>query len=329
LISINEERVRDLAHSISSLRLAPDFAEQITPRLRASDEAALRAFLWASAICHSTKGGLKGAFSGISYKGWDYLLRSFCAATEDNEKLVSPEYISNISGKELLDLLSRYAEAPQVTLPDIDRRAEILNVCATQLLEIFQGHVKSLLNNTKNKVAGDSGAYAQLALLDAFRDPLKKKSSAFLMTVHFSHLWEIADQENVLPMIDYHRMRVLCRTGCITIHDPKVLQSLISQTSVSPDVENSIRQAAAEVCKQVVILSKIPMFECDVLIWAHARSCCRHFPLCVSKQLENDSFYEYIEKDYEGACEFQEWCPGYRNSTIRSIWEPMIETERY
>ncbi len=329
MISINEERVRDLAHSVRSLRLASDFAEQITPRLRASDEAALRAFLWASAICHSTKGGLRGSLNGTKFKGWDYLLRAFCAAAEDNELFVSPEYISEISGRELLDLLLRYAETPQVTLADVGRRAEILNVCAAQLLEMFQGCVKNLLDRTENSVGGDSGAYAQLASLEAFRDPLKKKSSAFLMTVHFSHLWEIADQENVLPMIDYHRMRVLCRTGCITIHDPNVLQSLVSQTSVPSNVEESIRQAAAEVCKQVVILSRIPMFECDVLIWAHARSCCRHFPLCVSKQLEDNSFYEYIEKNYEGSCEFQEWCPGYRDSIVRNIWEPMIETERY
>ena len=36
-----------------------------------------------------------------------------------------------------------------------------------------------------------------------------------------------------------------------------------------------IREAAAQVCKAVVRFSEIPMFQCDVLIWAHARSCCR------------------------------------------------------
>lgn len=329
MISINYERVSKLAQSMQSLRLAPDFAEQITPKVKASKESALRAFLWASAICHSTKGGLKGDFSDTSFKGWDYLLRAFCVAAEDKELFVSPESVSEISGSELLDLLLRYAENPQVSLPDINRRAEILNVCATQLLDKFNGSVIELLERTRNKVGGDSGAYAQLALLDAFQDPLKKKSSAFLMTVHFSHLWEVKDQENVLPMIDYHRMRVLCRTGCIAIQDPNILLALISQTPVPSDVEDAIRQAAAEVCKSVVILSQIPMFECDVLIWAHARSCCRHYPLCISKQTENDSFYEYVEKNYEGACEFQKWCLGYRDSSIRSIWEPNIETERY
>jgi len=329
LIRIDSSRVKELADSLRSLQFAHDFAVQITPQVKASKESALRAFLWAAAICHSTKGGLKGDFDGSSYKGWDYLLRSFCAAAEDNEALVSPDYISQISSIELYSLLIKYSQNSQVNLPDIERRAEILNLCANQLVEKFQGKVIKLLEETEGKVAGNSGAYEKLAVLETFQDPLKKKSSAFLMTVHFSQLWKIMDQENVLPMIDYHRMRVLCRMGCIIIDSPEILQNLISQKPVSSDIENTIREATAEVCKSVVILTQIPMFECDILIWAHARSCCRHLPSCVSGKLENSSFYDYIDKDFQGYCEFQSWCTGYKNSSLRNIWEPMVKTENY
>jgi hypothetical protein len=329
MIRVDYEKVRSLANTLRALRLAPDFAEQLTPRMTASPESALRAFLWASTICHSTKGGLKGTFNGVEFKGWDYLLRAFCVAADNDEALVSPEAITKLSDDRLLKILLLYATNGEVSLSDIDRRAEILRTCASQLTQVFQGSVNTLLERANNKVGGDSGAYSQLALLDAFQDPLVKKSSAFLMTVHFSGLWTITDQEHVQPMIDYHRMRLLCRTGCIEIRDSDTLHSLISQTPISPQVETAIREAAAEVCKSVVKFSQIPMFECDVLIWAHARSCCRHFPLCVSNRLENSSFYQYISNPYVGTCEFQAWCQGNKESTVRGIWEPKIFTERY
>jgi hypothetical protein len=329
MIEISKQHIRSLAHSFLSLRVVESFAEQVTPRVRASDEAALRAFLWASAICHSTKESFKGFYGGNFYKGWDYLLRAFCSAAEESEAIVSSSNIKRISGRELVSLLERYARNAQVQVPDADRRAEILNGCAIQLEEKFSGTVSELLRRASNKVDGNNGAYFQLAQLDAFQDVLKKKSSAFLMTVHFSGLWTISDQENVLPMIDYHRMRILCRTGCISIQDIKLQQALVSQRPVSQEVEELIRVASAKVCESIVTITGIPMFEFDVLLWAHARSCCRNHPVCISGKLENDSFYQYLGKPFDGHCVFQEWCPGFRNSIIRELWEPIVKTEHY
>jgi len=329
-ISINQVKVKDLSHSILLLDLSQEFAEHITPPVKvSSDEAALRAFFWASAICHSTKGGLKGYFDGKFYKGWDYLLRAFCSAAEKDDNLVSPSHIRSLSENELYKLLTTFASEPQVTLPDLERRAEILNGCAFQLDTLFSGSVSELLKRASNKVGGKCGAYAQLEKLTAFQDHLKKKSSAFLMTVHFSKIWAILDQENVLPMIDYHRMRLLCRTGCIDIQDSQLLLSLKNQERVSKIIENQIRSASVGVCIQVVRETQKPMFDFDVLLWAHARSCCRYNPVCISNQLENDSFYDLVTNSFDGTCVFQGWCLGYSNSFIRGLWEPFINTEDY
>jgi len=329
MITINKGRVQDLANSFLSFSTADDFNTQITPDVKASREVALKAFFWASTILHATKGGFRGYFEGKFFKGWDYLLRAFCKVAECRESLVSIEYMLDITGSELVKLLENYAEDAEVNLPDADRRAEILNECAFELQSIFSGSVSRLLEDSSHKVSGSKGAYAQLAKLSAFKDPLKKKSSAFLMTVHFSGLWEIEDQVNVLPMIDYHRMRLLCRTGCIEVNDQNVLERLIEQKPVSKEVEQSIRRAASEVCKAVVELTQIPMFDFDVLIWAHARSCCRDHPVCISGKVQNDSFYSYLDKNFAGRCEFQEWCPGFRDVSVRSLWEPIIKTENY
>lgn len=329
MFRVDDERVHHLARNMSLLPLAGDFADQVTPRVRASREAALQAFLWAAAICHSTKGGLKGYFGGTYYSGWDYLLRAFCHAAEDSESVVSPTHVTGIAGDELRDLLVRYAEHPQVTLPDIERRAALLNGCANELRASFDGSASGILDRALNRVGGETGAYSQLGQLTAFRDPLQKKSSAFLMTVHFSRLWKIMDQENVVAMIDYHRIRVMCRTGCIIVDDRDLLEALVTQRPVSETVEERLCEAAAEVCRSAVRMTGMAMFEFDVLLWAHARSCCRHHPVCRSGKLENDSFYRYVAKDFDGTCEFQQWCSGFRDVTIRGIWEPAVQTEKY
>src|SRR5260221_6179228 len=121
MIEISNQHVQALARSFLSLRPTESFAEQATPRVRASDEAALRAFLWASAICHSTKESFKGYYGGNFYKGWDYLLRAFCSAAEESETIVSPDNIKCISGRELVSLLGRYATDARVSVPDADR----------------------------------------------------------------------------------------------------------------------------------------------------------------------------------------------------------------
>jgi len=329
MIEISDQHVQALARSFLSLRPAKSFATQITPRVGASDEAALRVFLWASAICHSTKGSLRGYYRGNFYNGWDYLLRAFCSAAEESETIVSPNSIKRISGGELVDLLKGYATDTQVSVSDADRRAEILNECAIQLEEKFFGTVHELLKRSSNKIGGPHGAYSQLALLDAFQDPLKKKSSAFLATVHFSGLWTINDHENVLPMMDYHRMRLLCRTGCVLIQDTELRQALAFQKAIPLEIEEKIRSVCAQVCTDVVTITGIPMFEFDILLWAHARSCCRNYPVCVGGKPENASFYQYIGEEFNDQCVFQSWCSGFRDSAIREIWEPVVKTEHY
>ena len=170
-----------------------------------------------------------------------------------------------------------------------------------------------------------------LSQLTAFRDPLKKKSGAFLLTVHFSGLWTITDQHNLEPMIDYHRIRLLCRTGCIRVIDDILERSLESRQPVPgiEEVEIEMRSGAAEVCRRLVDLTGFGMFECDNLLWAHARSCCQHQPVCIGGTLEDNSFYSLIDKRFEGRCEFQCWCAGFTDPGVRGIWEPATDTENY
>jgi hypothetical protein len=329
LVRISERRVQRLAATLGQLKLTHDFAAQMTPVTHVSDEAAYRAYLWASAICHATKGALTGVRDGHHYNGWDFLLRSFTHQAQTDEAVLSPSTIKSITSVGLLDILNSGSSDTRLALKDPERRAEILRDTASDLMETFNGEVVKLLALTDNHVGGASGAYAQLARLRAFRDPLRKKSSAFLMTVHFSGRWAISDQSEVLPMIDYHRMRILMRTGCIEIRDTGLSRMLATQEPVTREVESAIRRAAMQICSSVPSLAHMAMFDFDVLLWAHARSCCRNAPMCVSRSAENTSFQEYLAEPPSDRCVFEGWCPGANDVQFRSLWEPVVSTEDY
>ena len=328
-VRINEGRVRQLALTLGKLPLADDFAAQMTPAMEVSDETAFRAYLWAAAICHSTRGALTGHRGDRYYKGWDFLLRSFTHQAQCDERGLGPEAVAIMTASRLRDILSSGSADAQLGLGDLPRRAEILRATARELSESFDGCVSRLLNEADRRVGGESGAYAQLARLTAFTDPLRKKSSAFLMTVHFSGRWPIVDHANVLPMIDYHRMRLLMRTGCIEVTDERIADRLRAEMPVSGHMEAAIRDAAMTVCTTIPRLAGMAMFDFDVLLWAHARSCCRRAPMCVSRTVESDSFYSYLAESPSKQCVFEAWCPGATNAEVRSLWEPIVSTEYY
>lgn len=329
ILSIDNERVRLFAQDLSQIPISDDLREEIAPVVNASSEATLRAYLWAAAICHSTKGGYHGRFKDKYYKGWDYLIRAFSYAAEENEDFVSPTRIQKINSSELLDLLARYSTDTEIDAPDIDRRAEILNICAKELIEVFEGSVQKLLNLSENRIGGGKGAYEQLAKLSTFQDPLRKKSSAFLMTAYFAELWVLTDHENTLAMIDYHRLRLLCRSGCIVVHDKEVLKALQLETPVDAAIEETMRVLAIDISDTLSRLTQMPMFKLDMLLWAHARSCCRYKPICVSGQVDNESFFKFTKIAEQDRCVCQNWCPGAVDVTFRSIWEPKVKTEHY
>lgn len=329
VVTVVNSRVEQLAMSLGSLPLAADFAAQMTPVVPVPDEEAFRAYLWTAAVCHATKGGLTGVFGEHRFKGWDFLLRAFSAQAAADASLLSPQNMSAFTATDLLRLLTSHSAETQVKLTDLDRRAAILRTTAEELLRTFDGSVTTLLGRADQRAGGLTGAYALLEQLSAFQDPLQKKSSAFLMTVHFSKRWTIRDQDSIQPMIDYHRMRVLLRTGCIEIDDPRAAQRLRAQLPVEPELETEIRRISLDVCSKLPGLANMPMFDFDVLLWAHARSCCRHEPMCVSRKAENDSFGSYLDMVDNTRCVFEGWCPGSVKAETRAYWEPIVATENY
>ena len=122
-VSVVDSRVAQLARSLGELPLAHDFASQMTPKLPVSDEDAFRAYLWTSAVCHATKGGLIGSFGQSKFKGWDFLLRAFSAQAAADASFLAPEHVCSFTADDLRSVLTSHSSDAEVNLTDLSRRA--------------------------------------------------------------------------------------------------------------------------------------------------------------------------------------------------------------
>jgi len=329
MISLNPERIQSLATSLQTIPLSPNHAELAAPRFACDDETYFRSVLCAMAICHATKGGLSGLFHGKSMKGTDFLLHAFGTMGETNPEALDPKNILTLSADGLRGLLTANAQNATLALTDLDRRAEILRTLAADLIRLFDGRVSNLLEQAQHRIGGDTGAYQQLAKLTAYQDPLHKKSGAFLLVIFFSGRWIIHDIEHAKPMVDYHKIRLFCRMGCIDIQDQELAQKLRDQQPVSNEIGEQLRDLSGQLMRQLIQHTGRSLFELDIMLWTFARSACRRTPVCVNgNRTENNSFEETTGLSVP-PCPGANWCPGAHDESFRFFWEPQVTTEDY
>ncbi|MGI5191769.1 hypothetical protein ACQEVI_26760 [Promicromonospora sp. CA-289599] len=318
--------VESVADRVRAWHVKPSLYEWMAPVSTLENSRYLDAVLFAASICHSTKGALRATYVDTRYKGWDVLLRGFVAAAEDG---IGPELLRDVDATSLAELVVHGGSETKVEFRDLDRRTEIVRSLARELTGYGNGISDVLQFEGDVLTAGGAGgAYERLASLSAFSDSQQKKSTTFLMTVHFSGRVRMADPESVSPMVDYHRIRLLLRLGCIRVSD-ELASALRSGDSVDSDVAAHLRSAAYAISTKMSAVSKLPELELDVLLWAFARSACRHSPVCTSQAYQNSSFGAFTGWSASRGCPFAGVCCSEGAAIEGMFWEPIVETENY
>lgn len=326
-VSIDWIRTERVGIHLSQWVTKASLYQWMAPESLLSDDAYLRAVLYAASICHSTKGALSGYFDGSYFKGWDFLLRGMVLYFEDRHGC--DDGLTTLTGPALEEILSRHAEPCRVSFMDRDRRAEIVRELAWEL-KLYKGDIRLLIgaDGSRLRVDGRDGAYARLATLSAFGDRQAKKSTTFLMTSYFSRRITISDAQAVEPMIDYHRIRLLLRLGCLAV-PADLATKLRSRLPVKSPVEHALRSCALTVSKQLTQISGQPALELDVLLWAFARSACRAEPVCVTRRFENASFSAFTGITPVAGCDLAAHCCSAGSDIAEMLWEPVCPKEDY
>ncbi|MBU0530577.1 MAG: hypothetical protein KKC05_02785, partial [Nanoarchaeota archaeon] len=173
------------------------------------------------------------------------------------------------------------------------------------------------------------GLYELLDKFEAYRDPLKKKSTLFIKFLVEADLFEIKDTENLVPMMDYHMQRVLLRMGCVEILDADLKNKLLKRERIDSDEE--IRSACVEALKIVSRVSGHDVTKMNDFFWPLGRSCCGEKTLCFDMRCSKSpcTFDLLVELASHEKCVFEGVCKGSLNQEYRSYWQPIVETHYY
>lgn len=330
-IIINNSVVDAIARVTGELAIRDSFYQRDFLTIDVDRETKLRGFFFAVAICHQTH-YLKSESKGIY--GWDYLEDGFVRLMRDYPENLRPEWLAKQSLNEISHLLaSTFSDSAlpgHTTLDRLEERAFLMKNTSEHIQENFAGRFDRLLGSTDGNLLEDGqGVYELFPAMEAFRDPLQKKTTFLLKLLQDASLFRINDEENLLPVMDYHMMRVLLRTGAVEVGDEQLRTKLQQHYVLEND--HGIRAACAQAMKEVGEKSGHGVLKMNDFYWTLGRSCCAETTLCHDKVCSKNpcTFFEVVDFDTHGKCALQNVCKGATQHGYRSLWQPVISTHFY
>ncbi|MGM0567051.1 MAG: queuosine salvage family protein [Bacteroidota bacterium] len=330
-VTINKELVNEIAAITSKLRIRESFYQRDFLSIDADREIIFCGFFAAVAICHQTH-HLKSQKKQIY--GWDYLEEGFVRLMLEEPDSLTPKKIKQRSVKEISNWLaesfSDSGNPKDTTLDRLEERAYLLKEMSEFIVDNFGGEYRKMLAETCNKLFnGGKGVYEVFPEMEAFKDPLQKKTTFLLKLLQDASLFTVQDEENLYPVMDYHMMRMLLRTGAVDIHDSNLKNKLRNREPLDSDYE--IRAACAEAMKAIGLKSGHGILKMNDFYWTLGRSCCAETTLCHDKVCAKSpcTFHEVVDIENHERCALQSVCRGAEEPDFRRLWQPMVQTHFY
>ncbi|MCF8370561.1 MAG: hypothetical protein K9H64_02990 [Bacteroidales bacterium] len=332
MVQTNIPQAIKIGQLIKNYKVRSTFLNRPFLSNRAEPELKLRTIFYAVAICHQT---YNLAMPEKNLFGWDVLEKVFLQMLRKNDFLLMPGIATRTNKKRLPSKL-RYRfqtnRSPNsCTLDRLDERANLLIDLDAKLQLYFEGSISHLLEMSNSRLLNNGkGLYELLEIFEAFSDPFKKKSSFLIKLLEDAGLFQMADPENYIPIMDYHMQRVLLRTGCVEIRDDGLAKKLRNKILISDD--SQIREACIEAMRVIARESGHPIAAMNDFFWPLGRSCCNEKPLCVEGVCEKlpCSLTQLITLDHPHPnCILEKACKGISDILYRNFWQPIVETHFY
>ncbi len=227
---------------------------------------------------------LQGTVDGTFLRGWDYLRAAMLKATAKDNPIVYPTALSKMTGATLLDIIKGDDRKGEIS--DLEERVRLLNDMGSKMQQNGVDSVQKLFEQSGghlDQYGEKQGLYRLLSGFEAYSDPVKKKSSYFFTLMKRQGFWDYADPENLLPVVDYHEIRINLRLGTVKINDEELRSKLATKQEVTwqddIDIRSSVQQAMVYIAKEAGIgHGKLHYF-----LWNLSRNCCnRDAPHCPS-----------------------------------------------
>ncbi len=250
-----------------------------------SREEAGNYYLLLVAICHQTSPRgrlpLEGTVGGQRRKGWDYLSAKLEGAVRAERSLFYPNVWSHLSVEEFLALFRDREVGDRISEPE--RRVQLVQNLGQVMRDRRWRWLQEVYELAEGRVAsGVPNLFGLLSNFEAYRDPVKKKSSFLLSLMRNGGLWTYVDNELLGPPVDYHEVRGHLRIGTVVVQDSELRHKLLTGVRVSAEEDVALREA---VYQAIMLLSKLTGLnnpsQLHYLFWNIFRSCClRESPHC-------------------------------------------------
>ncbi len=327
---VHQAQCRKLAEILRPLAFRDDFYKRpfIAAPLAAGQKALM--YFYTVGICHQT---YALANPPANLYGWDYLEAGFLKIFLENHPLADNDFVASQTDEKISAQLEPFftpeAEGYSCTLDRLPERIRLLRDMAIRLREQYNGDVGQMLVHSQGMAGGTNGLYSLLSSFEAYRDPLRKKSSFLIKLLADAGLFEIHDPENLIPVMDYHMQRVLLRTGCVQIPDAQLRWKL--QKKQLCNEEPQIREACIRAMNAIADTADLPVLRLNDIFYMLGRSCCLEAPLCQTGKCSKTpcSLTLSVHLNDHAHCLFEKACMGAGNPEIRTLWHPVTETHYY
>jgi hypothetical protein len=271
---------------------------------------------------------------GLNLWGWDYLEHAFLEIAKNHKELINPAFLVNMSANELSALLRPHfspdANSKNCTLDRLDERAALMIEAPDFISKKYNGTIAKLMEICEQRLYNNGkGLYETLRGIEAFSDPLQKKSTFLIKLLEEGGMIKIQDHESFIPIMDYHMQRVLMRLGCVDIIDAQLHRQLVDRKPIESDEE--IRLACVDAFRIISDVSGYPVTKMNDFFWSLGRSCCNETTLCKDRFCSKKpcTLTQIIDMKEHNHCIFEKDCKGFIDEKYRNLWQPVIDTHFY
>ena len=211
---------------------------------------------------------------GVARKGSVYMYYAFMRPLKNDPDFYSPQRQAEITLDEFGDIFR--ADDGSIQMPALKMHLQQANQYGRDMLAL------GLTPRTMIEKAMQSPTPLKtfLMMLDHIggykEDPIRKKSNllALSLTQRPEAFLEFGEDEAVKPVVDYHCMRSILRTGLVEVLDFDLRKKIAQRQLLQPDEEWAVRFAGYHIQKQVEERSGKPIGAVDWFFFNYMRSHC-------------------------------------------------------
>lgn len=217
-------------------------------------------------------GPMWATIDGVRRKGSDFIWHAFTRAAAADPTVLDPD---RLAAEPLLFDEICAADDGECPIPDVGSHRALQQAYGTTIAHL--GGISSVID-LANGTADPLASFLEIlkAIPGFGEDPLAKKANllALILANRPERFLGLRGPSTIAPIVDYHIMRTMMRTGCVAIADSETKQHLVGRTWVGPDAESGIRVAARDAIEALCERSGLDVAGVDGFFFSLGRRLC-------------------------------------------------------